>query len=136
MNRRKRKTQRGSRQIANPVRLLRLFRSPVRSALAKALITHDRRLFHMDPLNRPLSERRKDARKVIRGEMRSMPRRSRPKYLRDTLPARLFFDKPHRIDLCIRRKVRREVLLALGRGGGNHRRPRRNEWSDVSCGKR
>lgn len=35
--------------------------------------------------------------------------------------------------LCVRRKVRREVLLALGRGGGGKRRPRRNKWSDVRC---
>lgn len=34
---------------------------------------------------------------------------------------------------CIRRKQRREVLLAYGRGGGRHRRPRWKASSYWSC---
>lgn len=43
------------------------------------------------------------------------------------------FAVPKRIALCIRRKVRKEVILATGSGGGRHRKPRRNEFSDVRC---
>lgn len=35
--------------------------------------------------------------------------------------------------LCIRRKSRRGVLLALGQGGGYHRPPRRAPNSDIWC---
>jgi len=35
-----------------------------------------------------------------------------------SLPVHLGFRQPHRIALCIRRKSRREVILAIGRGGG------------------
>lgn len=34
---------------------------------------------------------------------------------------------------CVRRKSRRGVLLALGQGGGYHRKPRRNSTSDIWC---
>lgn len=35
--------------------------------------------------------------------------------------------------MCIRRKARRGVLLALGQGGGFHRKPRRTPKSDMWC---
>lgn len=46
---------------------------------------------------------------------------------------RLGFANPQQIPVCVRRKERREVLLAKGKGGGNHRKARRNQWSDVKC---
>jgi len=42
------------------------------------------------------------------------------------------FSNPKKVLVCIRRKQRREVLLAKGRGGKNAR-PRRNYYSDVRC---
>lgn len=35
--------------------------------------------------------------------------------------------------LCLRRKARRGTLLALGQGGGYHRKPRRSPTSDIWC---
>lgn len=35
--------------------------------------------------------------------------------------------------MCIRRKSRRGVILALGQGGGFHRKPRRSPKSDIWC---
>lgn len=43
------------------------------------------------------------------------------------------FAVPKRVRLCVKRKERREVLLAKGKGGGNHRKPRRTEYSSVRC---
>lgn len=43
------------------------------------------------------------------------------------------FDVPKRTIICIRRKRRREVIMALGKGGGRHRRPKRNYFSEVKC---
>lgn len=35
--------------------------------------------------------------------------------------------------LCARRRIRREVIIASGRGGGHHARPRRTESSYINC---
>lgn len=51
-------------------------------------------------------------------------------------PDRLFFRVPHMVHLCVRRKVRKEVLFArgrVGRGGSSSRPKHRNEHSEVSC---
>lgn len=40
---------------------------------------------------------------------------------------------PHRVALCVRRKVRREVLMAHGRGGGRHRKPKDKPNSKIRC---
>lgn len=45
----------------------------------------------------------------------------------------LGFRVPQDVSICAKRSQRREVLLAQGKGGGNHRPPRRNKWSDVKC---
>lgn len=45
----------------------------------------------------------------------------------------LQFAYPPHVLICVRRRIRREVLLALGRGGAGHKKPRRNEYSDVHC---
>lgn len=47
-------------------------------------------------------------------------------------PSRLLFDQPKRVVLCVRRKVRREVILAGGYGG-RQRRGKRNQFSKVRC---
>lgn len=52
------------------------------------------------------------------------------------LSPRLMFNTPARVALCVRRKMRREVLHALkltrksGKGGG---RRHRNAWSQIKC---
>lgn len=43
------------------------------------------------------------------------------------------FAHPQEVAVCARRGIRREVLLAKGKGGAKHRRPRRNQWSNVKC---
>lgn len=49
------------------------------------------------------------------------------------LKQKVKFAIPKAIKLCVRRKERREVILAKGKGGGNHRKPRRTEYSSVRC---
>lgn len=49
------------------------------------------------------------------------------------LSSRVGFADPKRVSVCVRRKIRKEVILAKGKGGSRHRRPRRNYWSDVDC---
>jgi len=49
------------------------------------------------------------------------------------LPAQVAFEGPARLPLCIRRKQRKEVILAKGKGGAGHRRPRLNQYSQIRC---
>lgn len=52
----------------------------------------------------------------------------------DALPYRIGFVKPERILICVRRKIRREVLHALKIAGGRgFKRPTFNEYSSVRC---
>lgn len=49
------------------------------------------------------------------------------------------FDVPRDVAICARRSMRREVLFArrkTGRGRPKQRRPRRNEYSSISCRRR
>lgn len=51
-----------------------------------------------------------------------------------TLSSRVQFEHPRRVVLCIRRKVRKQVIHALKltkKGAGSARR--HNEWSHVAC---
>lgn len=48
----------------------------------------------------------------------------------------LHFRSPIRVQLCVRRRVRKEVLHAfrrIGKGKGSRRTKRRNEWSSIGC---
>lgn len=47
--------------------------------------------------------------------------------------ATIAFQDPKSLPLCTRRAVRKEVLHAKGVAGSKVRKPKRNEWSDVSC---
>lgn len=100
--------------IANRVRL----RSP--TARGFPVSVGDRRLYHPQRMLRPaFASPRAAARIVDRRPVR--------------FPTMLAFAVPQRVAVCVRRHMRREVLLALGRGGAGHKRPRRNVWSSVKC---
>lgn len=45
----------------------------------------------------------------------------------------LRFVLPRSVLVCVRRKQRREVLLALGKGGSRHKRPEWSEESYIRC---
>lgn len=50
------------------------------------------------------------------------------------LPYRVGFVRPERVLICVRRKIRREIMHALRfAGGSGNRRPNYNEYSSVSC---
>lgn len=84
----------------------------------------DRRLFHPQGSLRPAGALSRGARRLVVAPSVS------------TAPgdfSRIGFAVPKKVALCVRRHVRRQVLLAKGRGGGAHRPPKRNYWSDVEC---
>lgn len=49
------------------------------------------------------------------------------------VPHMIGFANPSKILICVRRKIRREVILAKGKGGGRHRRPRFSHYSSIKC---
>lgn len=40
---------------------------------------------------------------------------------------------PAHVITCVRRKIRRSAIMKFGHGGGSHRKPRRNEMSEIWC---
>lgn len=118
-------------------------------AIAKILakpafpINQDRRLHHPDGRpNRPQQKlngtrlpphRTKNTKKIpIHRGPAGRPLKTKTVRIQ-TVPPRIKFALPKKTMVCVKRKVRREVLLALGRGGGRHKKPHRNRWSSISC---
>ncbi|UDN67511.1 hypothetical protein [robinz microvirus RP_35] len=91
----------------------------------------DRRTFYPDRY-RPAAGLQRNVNRI-----RPSPRRT----LRQTqqvafLPHREAFQHPELILTCIRRKIRREVMHALGmagRAGRGRKTRRRNAWTGISC---
>lgn len=50
----------------------------------------------------------------------------------NSLPQTLAFEKPRSVTLCVKRKVRREVIMATG-NGGPQRKGRRTPESNIRC---
>lgn len=101
-------------------------RSPRRSRpLAYSLGDwEDRREFHPEGYHRPARAFFKDAaRSVLVTPSTPLVRKV----------SRTSFAYPKAVPICVRRQQRKEVLLALGYGGGGHRPGRRNFQSEVSC---
>lgn len=94
------------------------------------IIPDDRRLFHPEGRSRPaLGSFRPAARIVVRDPKRN--NRIIPKQTKATLA----FADPRKVFVCVRRKVRREVLFAKSGGAAPKakRPPRRNAQSQISC---
>lgn len=49
------------------------------------------------------------------------------------VPVGIQFESPLKVVTCVRRKVRRQIMFATGRGGKFHRKPRRSWRSDIKC---
>ncbi|UDN67815.1 hypothetical protein [robinz microvirus RP_133] len=108
---------RGDLELARPVRLLDILSD-----------IEDRRSWHPDdiPTYRPAIR--------ISGAPARLESRSDPaRYLRATVPHAIGFQIPHKVLVCAKRKVRRRVIFASGRGGSRVRKPKRNVYSDVRC---
>lgn len=113
--------------ITRTERLLTAVDDIVRLARPVPLIeVEDLRRFHPTPLFRPSMS-------IVQAKPSIDVKPSR---LVRTAPlsARAAFDEPHKVVVCVRRKVRREVLFAKRKTGRGARSPkRRNLWSDVKC---
>lgn len=93
-------------------------------AIVRAL--EDRRRYHPLGPYRPASAVSRSSRRLVVSRPGATQSRTR-------LPSGIRFADPQKVSLCVKRKTRREVIMAKGKGGGAHRRPRRNQFSDVKC---
>lgn len=105
-------------------------RLPSRPAVALRAV-EDRRHFHPDQAYRPALgfSRRDQSRVVLRN-----PTKVAKRYNRLVIPDVFGFRAPNYVAICIRRKIRKEVIHALKlekRGAGGAKR--RNFWSGVKC---
>lgn len=89
----------------------------------------DRRVFHpAGPVNRPVFSSPRSAARVVARQRPSSP------YFPSQTKAILTFDVPNRVSICVKRKVRKQVLHAVNKAGKRgQRKPRRNFWSSISC---
>ena len=110
--------------------------SPVRYSFTSLLpqplyLVEDRRTFHPDGLFRsPVAQPRSAARIVAK--------KAKTYGGHYTFgihgSSAVGFSRPGRVALCVKRKVRREVLLAIGRGGAGNRKGKRTYSSQFHCG--
>lgn len=71
---------------------------------------------------------------LSRLDQRRIVERSRNSF--ESFPSlHLGFEVPRKVAVCVRRKTRREVILALKKAGAGaaQKRRKRNEYSDVRC---
>lgn len=127
--------------VANATQRVRPIVIPSRVATyyPPILLQEDRRTFHPDgPKRAPQAMYRSDTQLVIRGGTHG---KKQSKFSTSKLwstpdhsaPIHVGFKRPDRVALCVRRKIRRQVLLAAGVGGKRVRPPKRTYKSGFHC---
>lgn len=98
------------------------------SLLSPLQAYEDRRFFHPDRAMRPVVSFVRSASRVVAKQRVKFVQPSQTKAI-------LAFDEPRRVIVCLRRRIRREVLHASGFAGSGRpmRKPRRNALSSISC---
>lgn len=89
----------------------------------------DRRSFHPDGFFRPAKLVSGISASINAGRTYSLF--GTPK--RQSMPVGVKFKVPSKTVICIRRKMRKEVILALGHSGKGGKKRRRNWYSNVRC---
>lgn len=96
----------------------------------------DRRQWHPDGLNRPAAAFRNQRHRLIYAESTDARRRRNAAKKGSLYPSpRIGFADPHKILICARRQIRKQVLHALrkvGKGIGR-KKPKFNQYSKVGC---
>lgn len=122
-------TRRDASVIASGPRPLLASIDPLRSGRSLTAI-EDRRLF-TPGIRRPMTPRQ-----VARVLMRPPSRRGSRKAEKLHSPEVYAFHLPRTTAICVRRAIRKQVIHALGVAGSKVRRPKRNQYSKISCRRR
>ncbi|UIB81458.1 hypothetical protein [Flyfo microvirus Tbat2_151] len=102
--------------------------SGLSSLVAPLTLYEDRRTFVPNRFTRPAMALPRAAAQLVASNKNVNVNRT------PSVPSQVRFANPRRVVLCVRRNIRKEVLLASGGAfKRNKRKPRRNQFSDVSC---
>lgn len=127
---RNRDSQRDVSTVASSSAVYRVSRS-------KPVLVSDRRLYH--PLGdvAPVFAPKRSQKRIVENVAVRHPRNGNKKvqFSKRSRRYKFSFAVPKKVELCVRRKQRREVLFAVRRTGKGARsvRRRRNYWSGVTC---
>lgn len=119
------------RDLSTPVATFRA----ARPIVSRPLVS-DRRLYHPAKVVAPVYSPRKSQRRIV--EVPKNVSQARGKKAAVVKRARGFkfsFAVPRKVELCVRRAKRRQVLFAMRRTGKGSRKVhrRRNYWTGVTC---
>lgn len=121
------KKSRGRRDVSNIANPRLPFPSSFVRLPGQLDLFEDRRLFNPDPLPPARSFQSPRHRLVV-------PKQQASKNARGALPHFVGFRTPNKVLICVRRKIREEVMHALKKTGKRgQKKPRRNYYSDVRC---
>lgn len=145
MAKKKAAKSKSSTRDASPIASSAALETGIRPEFQRAVDLYygiDRRTFRPDESTRPPSANRPFQIVSRLVQVKNIPRqvhgrvnRYNPFYqARSHLRQRLGFSLPRRIEACIRRQARKEVLHAKRKTGkAGQRKPSRNFWSAISC---
>ena len=109
-------------------------RSTVFDVKNQLFLFEDRRSFNPESIYAPARSFSKTRHRLIIPRVAKAPARGRPKQLELFPPAHIGFRAPEKVLICVRRKMRKEVMFATGKAGkAGQKKPRRNEYSEVHC---
>lgn len=89
------------------------------------VVLEDRRLWHPERVFRPAFSLTRSAKRLVL--------KSPTKHQAAKLSEGLKFADPRKVVICVKRKIRKQIMHVIGAAGGKVRKPRRNYWSEVSC---
>lgn len=105
-------------------------------SLSRLTLIEDRRNYYPDAYTRPAHMLSTPRHRLV---LKPNVVKARPSpsvlYRAPTLPVGVAFQTPKRVSICIRRQRRKEVIHALGKSGRgvSRKKPRRSEYSDITC---
>lgn len=95
-------------------------------------LLEDRRQYHPDGPYRSARGFTTSAPQLVAREPRSTGGNTFRPYNAQT-KAIVAFSAPKRVAVCVRRKIRKEIMHAMGAAGGKVRKPKRNFMSNHRC---
>lgn len=89
------------------------------------VVLDDRRMWHPERVFRPAFSLKRAATQLV---LKKPTAHQKPR-----LTEGLAFKDPRKVLICVRRRIRKNIMHAIGAAGGKVKKPRRNYWSDVTC---
>lgn len=139
-----RSSNRNRRDISTTTSIATRSRVPVTSSYSDPLVRlssrplipyEDRRLWHPEGDYAPARSFSKPRHRLVVPKVSDSRASSRSLAIKPLFPsAKIGFAAPKKVLICVRRRIRKQVIHALKKAGRRgQRRPRRNFYSSISC---